>query len=120
MADPAALAFLEKVELRGEGDLDTIRALLLEALAEVRGRQPGAPGDSPRARRGPLGRSQLPAAVSALQDDAGLQLSQEERGAAAVSAACRPTRVACLVCWSSCSHSQPAGFWGLFPDDTII
>lgn len=37
MADPAALAFLEKVELRGEGDLDTIRALLLEALAEVRG-----------------------------------------------------------------------------------
>ncbi|PRW59233.1 hypothetical protein C2E21_2304 [Chlorella sorokiniana] len=50
MADPAALAFLEKVELRGEGDLDTIRALLREALAE---------------------------------GDASLQLSDEERGAAA-------------------------------------
>lgn len=36
MADPSGLAFLEKVELRGEGDLEMMRALLLEALAEVR------------------------------------------------------------------------------------
>ena len=52
-----ALQFIEKVDLRGEGDLDAIRGLLAAALAQVRardsqGRCPTA--GSPPAPRAPL------------------------------------------------------------------